>query len=45
MDFKCHDVFMVRTPTLPLHIAKNVYKKDYRKIWEYICSLGLEDFF
>ena len=45
MDFKCHDVFMVRTPTLPLHIAKNVYKKDYRKIWEYICSLGLEEFF
>lgn len=45
MSFKCHDIFMVRTPTLPLYITKNLYGKDYKGIWEYICSLNLDTYF
>ncbi len=44
MKYKCHDVFMIRTPALPLCVAEKLYTIDTNNVWNYIKELGLEDF-
>lgn len=36
MTYLCHDIFMIRTPALPLSVAENLYTVDKKEVWNYI---------
>ncbi|EFK38928.1 hypothetical protein [Peptoniphilus lacrimalis] len=35
MTYLCHDIFMIRTPALPLSVAENLYTVDKKEVWNY----------
>ena len=43
MTYLCHDIFMIRTPALPLSVAENLYTVDKKEVWNYIKKLGLDE--
>ena len=45
MSYTCHDVFMIRTPALPTHIAKEIYGEKHTDVWEYLKEIKLDIFF
>lgn len=44
MKYSCHDIFMVRVPSLPALHAKNYIESEISAI-DYIYQKELEDFF
>lgn len=44
MKYICHNIFMIRTPHLPLECWEQLCKVPIDSIWEYVQKQGLQDY-